>query len=110
MTTPTEVAAMAAVVADDDRLRQRIVKLVDLALDEAENILKNGVPAHKGPIIRALTTAMAARLKTEEANQEIEELRGQIKELNQAIREGMTQMAPTAPELTPDLPPDEAIV
>lgn len=82
----------------DPAIRERVIALSTLALDQAEHLIKHGDPAMRARLIGAFMTTFAKHMRTQETNEEIDELRVQLRELTAAVM-GRTPGQDTTPEL-----------
>lgn len=87
----------------DPAIRSRVLALANLALDEAEYLIRYGDPSMKSSIIRTMMVAFAKHLRAEETNNEIERLKLEMQAI-QAIMLGRTPGVNPDPESTPPEP------
>lgn len=69
----------------DPAIRDRVISLANLALDEAEFLIKFGDPVMKSKLIGSFMTTFAKHMRTQDTNNEMDELRKQLDLLTQAV-------------------------
>lgn len=69
----------------DPVIRERVIALANMALNEAEFLIKHGDPVMKSKLISSFMTTFAKHMRTQDTNDELEELRKQMVELQAAV-------------------------
>ncbi len=99
----------------DPAIRERVITLANMALDQAEFLMKHGDPIMKGKLIQSFMTTFAKHMRTQDTNDEMEELRNQMRILQAAVLgrapgelavgdEGMGEEEPEMEQVV-DMPP-----
>lgn len=83
----SDIAAelLASQAALDPTLRARVMRLANLSLDHAENMMLHGDPKTKSLIANTLLKAMTQEIKRSETNDEIETLKIALAALTDAV-------------------------
>lgn len=69
----------------DETLRDRVIKLAHMSLNEAEMMIKHGDPAMKSRIINQFLRTFSKYMEQKSTNDEIEHIRGVLEELRSAV-------------------------
>lgn len=69
----------------DPEIRNRVKHLANLAMDEAEYIIKHGDPRSKQAIVRTFISSFAQHMKVETVNEEIEAMKGAMAKLREEV-------------------------
>jgi len=83
----TDVNALAAaVVAQDEELRDRVRRIANMTLDAYEQMMQTGTPAVKTTLMRSMIPALVRELKEEKEDDSIVALRFQVEQMNRQMR------------------------
>lgn len=69
----------------DPEIRDRVRRLANLAMDQAEYVLKHGDPRSKQAIMRTFISSFAQHMKVEQVNEDIEEMKKAMVALRQEV-------------------------
>lgn len=69
----------------DPAIRQRVIALANMALDEAEHLIKFGDPNMRSRLIQSFMTTFAKHMNTKDTNDELEELRREMIKLQSMV-------------------------
>lgn len=69
----------------DESLRDRVIKLAHMALNEAEMMIKHGDPAMKSRIINQFLRTFSKYMEQKGTNDEIEHIKGVLEDLRGAV-------------------------
>ena len=87
MVTVSDVQAMAAaVVAQDEELRDRVRRLANMTLDAYEQMMRTGTPQVKTALMRSMIPALVKELREEKEDDSIVALRMQVEAMNRQMR------------------------
>ncbi len=108
----SDMAALAAqVVSDDDAIKARVRRLVISTIELYEEMLITGTPAVKAQLIRSVVPAMLKEMQEEKVDDSIVNLRAEMREMMEQVRQPVTIHTPLEdengdmlPEDTPRLP------
>lgn len=70
----------------DPRIRARVLRLANAALDQAEHIMLYGDPKAQSALIRNFLTILSRQLQVQNQNSEMEFLKSQLAELISEVR------------------------
>lgn len=103
---------MATAASLDPNLRDRVIKLANQALDQAEFIMAHGDPKSKAAITREFLGVFKKHMETQGQNEEIEALKTGLRDLTAAVmnRVKVDGVVIDIPEGDEGLPADEAPV
>lgn len=85
MTDNIAVEVMAQLTTLDPQLRARVMRLANMALDEAERTLVMGDPRSKQMVMRGFVQAVTKHLSHSEQNDEVEALRKEMETLRELV-------------------------
>lgn len=102
-------ALAAAVVAQDEELRERVRRIANMTLDAYEQMMQTGTPAVKTGLMRSMIPALVKELREEKEDDSIVALRMQVEAMNRQMRadvgKGSSRGKPQ-PEIAQDGPPE----
>lgn len=80
------VATFVAQAAElDPAIRMRVINLANLALNEAEFLIRHGEPRMKATIVRSFMTVFAKQMQVKKVDEEIEQLKEALQVLTTAV-------------------------
>lgn len=92
----------------DPAIRDRVISLANMALDEAEFLIKFGDPVMKSKLIGSFMTTFAKHMRTQDTNNEMEDLRKQLDLLTEAVH-GRSPGQDTHPVLAVEIEEEEIV-
>lgn len=82
----------------DPAIRERVLNLANMALDQAEFLIKHGDPVMKGRLIQSFMVTFSKHMRTQDTDDELEKLRIQL-EVLQGLVLGRNPGDDSQPEL-----------
>ena len=76
---------LASVAELDPNIRNRVLRLANRALDEAEFLMEHGDPRTKAMVIKEYLKIFGKHLETKKANDEVELLRQSLEHLRELV-------------------------